>query len=201
MSSNNKKAMIIAILAGILLFISGISGGAVWRKITKFVIENITDNYIIQIIFIILVLIASLGGISVIFGGFLIGKNKILTGKIFITLGTGIGLIGLLIIVSIAIIQHNISFSMYFSIGVIGIISSPLSRIIEWVWMKLAHILNSIFPPILLGIVFFLFLYPISLISKLFTKDPLMLAKKYNTYFVDITKEIDKESLERRKSK
>ena len=82
-------------------------------------------------------------------------------------------------------------------VGVIGIISSFLSEKIEWVWMKLAQFMGYIIPNILLSIVFFLFLFPISFISKLFSKDPLMLSKKYKTYFIDINKEMDKKNFEK----
>lgn len=81
-------------------------------------------------------------------------------------------------------------------VGVIGIISPFLSTKIEWVWMKLAQLLEYFIPNVLLSIVFFLFLFPISLLSKLFTKDPLMLSKKYKTYFININREIDKKSFE-----
>ena len=63
--------------------------------------------------------------------------------------------------------------------------------------MKLSQVLSYIIPSVLLGIVFYLFLFPISLISKLFTKDPLMLSNKYKTYFVTINKEIEKNSFEK----
>jgi hypothetical protein len=82
-------------------------------------------------------------------------------------------------------------------VGGIGIISSYLSKKIEWVWMKLAQLLGYIIPNILLTILFFLFLYPISLLSKLFSKDPLMLSNEYKTYFIDINKEIDKKNFEK----
>lgn len=82
-------------------------------------------------------------------------------------------------------------------VGVIGIISSFLSKKIEWGWMKLANLLEYIIPNILLSIVFFFFLFPISLLSKLFSKDPLMLSKGYGTYFIDINKEMDKKSFEK----
>jgi len=82
-------------------------------------------------------------------------------------------------------------------IGLVGIISGTVSRIIEKGWMALSHILSFIIPSILLGIVFYLFLFPMSLISKLFTKDSLMLSNKYETYFVTINKEIDKKSFEK----
>ena len=83
------------------------------------------------------------------------------------------------------------------AVGIVGIISSSLSRILECGWMKLARILSYIIPSVLLGIVFYFFLFPIALISKIFTKDPLMLSKKYNSYFIDISKEVSKESLEK----
>lgn len=82
-------------------------------------------------------------------------------------------------------------------VGLIGIISSFLSQKIEWVWMKLAMVLGYIIPNILLSLVFFLFLFPISLFSKLFTKDPLMLSNKHKTYFIEVNKELEKESFEK----
>jgi uncharacterized SAM-binding protein YcdF (DUF218 family) len=56
----------------------------------------IVNSLIVQIIFSILLFFASLGGISVIIGGLLIGKDKRRTGKILLSLGAGLGLIGLL---------------------------------------------------------------------------------------------------------
>jgi len=129
MKSSNKKAMIIAIIAGILLLISGVSGLATWEAIKNFVTTNIIDNYFVQIIFAVLIFIASLGGLSVIIGGFLIGKEKIRTGKLFITLGAGLGLIGLIFSIIVAIIENNLTIGSYFSIGFIGLILSIIARL------------------------------------------------------------------------
>ena len=41
---------------------------------------------------------------------------------------------------------------------------------------------------------FFLFLCAISFLSKLFTKDALILYEKYDSYFIDLNKEMNKES-------
>jgi hypothetical protein len=82
-------------------------------------------------------------------------------------------------------------------VGVVGIVSKFLSKKIEWGWMKLSQFMGYIISNILLSIVFFLFLFPISLLSKLFSKDPLMLSKEYSTYFIDINKEMDKKSFEK----
>ena len=130
MKKDNKKAMIVAILAGILLLISGISGFATWETIKDFVINNIIDNSFVQIIFAVLIFIASLGGISVIIGGLLIGKDKIRTGKLFISLGAGLGIIGLIFSIIVAIMENNLIIGSYFSVGFIGLILSIIARLL-----------------------------------------------------------------------
>lgn len=82
-------------------------------------------------------------------------------------------------------------------VGLTGIVSSALSKKIECAWMRLARILSYIIPSVLLSIVFYLILFPLSLLSKLFTKDPLMLSDKYSTYFVNIDKTFDIHSMEK----
>jgi hypothetical protein len=129
METKNKKVMIIAFIAGILLLISGVSGLATWEAIKSFVTENIIDNYIVQIVFGILIFIASLGGISVIIGGFLIGKEKIRSGKLFISLGAGLGIIGLIFSIIVAIMENNLTIGSFFSVGFIGLVLSIVARL------------------------------------------------------------------------
>jgi len=83
------------------------------------------------------------------------------------------------------------------AIGIIGIVSSYLSSKIEWVWAKLSKLLGYIVPNILLGIVYYLFLFPISIVSRIFTKDPLMLSNKYDSYFVDVKNKVTRSSFEK----
>jgi len=130
MTSKNSKAMSIAIVAGILLLIAGVSGLATWETIKDFVTTYIVDNSVVQIVFAILIFIASLGGIAVIAGGILIGKNKIGTGKFLITLGAGLGLIGLIFSIIVAYKEENLAIGSFFSLGTIGIILSIIARVI-----------------------------------------------------------------------
>ena len=130
MTTKNKQAMIIAIIAGVLLLVAGMSGVAAWETIKDFVIENITDNNIVQIVFTFLIFIASLGGIAVIIGGILISKNKIRTGKLFISLGAGLGLIGLIFSIIVAYLEESLTMGSFLSIGAIGLILSIAARII-----------------------------------------------------------------------
>jgi hypothetical protein len=78
--------------------------------------------------------------------------------------------------------------------GITGIVSLWLSQKVEWLWMKLAKVLSFIVPNILLSLVFFLILFPLALLSRLFNKDPLMLSPKYKSYFIEINREMEKSS-------
>jgi len=128
MKSRNRAAMGVAIVAGLLLLIEGISGFATWTTIKEFVSDNVTDNEIVMYIFVILIFIASLGGISVIIGGLLIGKNKVRTGKFIIALGAGLGLIGLIVSIIIGLTEGNFTLNSLITLGAIGLILSIVAR-------------------------------------------------------------------------
>ena len=130
MSSKNSTAMGVAVLGGILLLISGVNGIVTWETIKAFVTAHIMDNFIVQIVFAILILIASLGGIAVIIGGVLIGKNKVGTGKFLIAIGAGLGLIGLIVSIIISIMEGSFTIGTFLSIGMVGLVLSIVARVI-----------------------------------------------------------------------
>lgn len=82
-------------------------------------------------------------------------------------------------------------------IGLTGSFSGWASRKIELIWMQIAKILSYIIPNILLAAIFFLILFPLSLLYRLFNKDPLMLKPGYDSFFIDIGKEMSKESFKK----
>lgn len=83
-------------------------------------------------------------------------------------------------------------------VGLIGMFSPYLSRKVDYLWMKLSYLLGLIVPNILLGIIFYLFLFPISVLSKLFgKKDPLFLTNRQNSTYVTASKRFDKSSFEK----
>ena len=83
-------------------------------------------------------------------------------------------------------------------VGLTGMFSTFLSQKIDFLWMKLAGVLSLIVPNILLGAVFYLFLFPISLLARLFRKDdPLMLKNKVDSTFTTENKVFSKASFEK----
>ena len=82
-------------------------------------------------------------------------------------------------------------------IGIAALISSKLAALIDKAWMKIGWALSFVVPNILLSIVFFFFLTPIALISKLFKKkDNLSLVNPKGTVFVDSNKLFDQKDFE-----
>jgi hypothetical protein len=64
------------------------------------------------------------------------------------------------------------------SIGAISIFFPAIGKAIEWAWFKLAMALGWVNARILLSIIYFVFLLPLAWVSRLFTKDPLMLRSR-----------------------
>ncbi|WP_367892471.1 SxtJ family membrane protein [Marivirga harenae] len=82
------------------------------------------------------------------------------------------------------------------SIAVLGGLSPKVAQAINWLWMKLAFLLGWVNTRILLSIIFYLFLTPIALVSRLFTKDPLRLKKPKSSNFEVRNHLYNKEELE-----
>lgn len=83
-------------------------------------------------------------------------------------------------------------------VGLIGMFSTYLAEKIDLLWMKLTKLLSYIVPNILLSIIFYIFLFPISVLSRLFgNKDPLKLKDPGATVFTDHKKGFDKSSFEK----
>lgn len=70
-------------------------------------------------------------------------------------------------------------------LGLIGIFIPYVAEKIHWGWMKLGSGLGYITGRLLLIAVFFLLLYPLSLISKLFRKNVVKLEPGSDSYFKD----------------
>lgn len=83
-------------------------------------------------------------------------------------------------------------------IGVLGLLSSYLALKIQDAWMGLASILSRIIPPILLSVIFFVILFPVALLSRLFgDKDPLQLKKTDKSLFKTVDKTFTKDTFEK----
>jgi hypothetical protein len=68
-----------------------------------------------------------------------------------------------------------------------GLFIKPLARLIDWLWMKLAALIGLVMPKLILSLIFYLLLFPIALLSRLSSKDPLSLrGKAKKSLFTDL---------------
>jgi hypothetical protein len=132
----NRNVFLLSILSGILLVIAGIHGSiGVYGTILSFLALFFQDVHVLsflEIVALILVFVASLGGFSVMFGGYLVYKSQVRLGKLIISLGTGIGIPGLLLaMINVMLVKQEFStvIAQYGIIGWTGIILSLIARI------------------------------------------------------------------------
>ena len=82
-------------------------------------------------------------------------------------------------------------------IGSIGLLSEKISAFIEFIWLKISQILGIFLPNIILSLVYFLVLVPISFLRKIFNKSSLeILNKKEDSNFLNSSRLFNKKSFE-----
>ena len=93
------------------------------------------------------------------------------------------------------------SFSILFIVAflfLVSFFSNPFALLIDRLWMRLSLILSKIFPPILLTIIFYVFLTPIAILSRIFgEKNPLHIKNTDNSLFKTVNKTFEKSSFEK----
>jgi len=95
-------------------------------------------------------------------------------------------------------LDNKIIFYLSIIISGIGVFSSKTSLILEKIWFKISYILSLIIPNILLFLLFFLILTPLSFLSKIFrAKSGFNLKKNQTTMFVQLNKKFNKDSFKR----
>ena len=129
-------AFLIATIGGILLLLTGTQGPiGLYQTIVAF-LPNLTQNQQIlaaaDVIATIFIVIALAGGLAVIAGGIIILFNHVTIGKFVIAIGTGVGLVWLILLMVTLLItlQLSIVIERYTPFGWVGLILSFIARII-----------------------------------------------------------------------
>ncbi|HEX9341179.1 MAG TPA: hypothetical protein VF992_08440 [Thermoplasmata archaeon] len=105
----NDQAALLAAIAGALLLISGSTGAGRVDRFFTFLEELFGSRPFLIVLAYIFVGIASLGGIAVLLGGFLIWKDRVRTGRLLILVGSGAGFFTLLLFLLINLRREEFS--------------------------------------------------------------------------------------------
>ena len=130
----NLLASLLSVLAGVLLIVSGTQGPigiflVILEQIPLFIKDALIQT-IVAAIALFLIVLSSLGGFTVLLGGYLLYKNHVGTGKLLIGLGAGVGIPWLLFILfTVAMTQQITAVTAQHSIlGWVGIILAFIAR-------------------------------------------------------------------------
>ncbi len=137
--TNNEQAGLIALVGGIMLLLAGITGAATWAALGDLAAEVV--GYSFSGVFRGLVFFGSLGGLIVILGGLFIhgqyvkklkmkADKRVKFGKFFITIGAGMGVVGLIIFLVLAIFSDDPAGNIFGAVGLglIGLILTIIAR-------------------------------------------------------------------------
>ena len=129
----NKKAFILCLVGGILLFLASAIGSiGMYGTIIAFVADQYPEMVgILDNALLILSFIAGLGGIGVIIGGYMLTTDRFGTGKFIIGIAAGMGLVGLIIVLA----QH---FMLAGTSGVVDYVNLMVSQGSGWIGAVLA---------------------------------------------------------------
>src|SRR5438094_7026776 len=93
--TNNQVAAVLAFAAGVLFLVVDWNGARIVEESIALLADVFGSSPALRVLAIVLVSIASLGGIAVIVGAFLIWSDRVRAGKILVLLGTGAGIVSL----------------------------------------------------------------------------------------------------------
>lgn len=137
----NSLASLLAYISGVLLLLSGSTGVATLKRVEELVLSVVSLNIFkflvtfsipfLKILFFVMLLFASLGGIAVIIGGIFFAKRNILVGRLFVWIGSGAGIISLLISIFNIIAHEALLFNALFIFAPLGIILAISARIVS----------------------------------------------------------------------
>lgn len=83
-----------------------------------------------------------------------------------------------------------------FVLGLIGLFIPWLADKIHWAWMKLAHVMGWVMSKVILTIVFFVFLFPVALLSRAFGKGGIKMKSGGSSYYTERNQLYEKQHLE-----
>ena len=127
----NDQAALLGAVAGFLLLVSGYTGV---RSVDRFftLLEGLLGSgpFLIVLAY-FFIGVASLGGFVVIFGGYLIWKDRVRLGKVLILIGSGAGFFTLLLFVLVNL--HREEFSPLASVlpAILGVALGVIARFLS----------------------------------------------------------------------
>ena len=127
----NDKAALLAVVAGVLLIVSGYTGV---RSVDRFftLLEDLFGNRpFLVVLAYVFIGIASLGGFAVLFGGYLIWRDRVRLGRVIILIGSGAGFFTLLLFVLVNLRREEFSLLASVLPAILGVALGVVARFLS----------------------------------------------------------------------
>lgn len=125
----NDEAAVLAAIAGALLLVVGYSGARGVHRFFSLLLGFLGDRpLLLLVVAYIFVAIASLGGIAVLVGAYLIHADRVRTGRLLILLGSGAGLLSLVLFLIGNLRREEFSYVLEVLPAVLGVSVGIVAR-------------------------------------------------------------------------
>ena len=118
----NSQAALVAVLSGILLLVVGYSGVAGVDHFFELLESWFGPQPALLALSRVFGGIAALGGVAVLIGAYFLATDRVRTGRILIVLGSGMGLITLLLFLARNLVREDFSYLMAVLPAILGVV-------------------------------------------------------------------------------
>ncbi|TLZ51112.1 MAG: hypothetical protein E6K18_05885 [Methanobacteriota archaeon] len=126
--TDNEKAAFLAVIAGLLMLVSGVTGASQWRRTFDLIESFLGASPALRFVQLVFVVLGSVGGIFVLLGAYAFRNDRVRTGKIVILFGTGFTIASLILFLIIAVQRGELPFAGGAAIGFTGVVLSVFAR-------------------------------------------------------------------------
>lgn len=126
----NTEAAILAAIAGVLLLVVGLNGVAGVDRFFALLQEWFGTNEALRILAYVLAAIAALGGVAVLIGAYFVAVDHVRLGKLLITLGSGAGILTLLLFLARNVAAEQFSYVTAVLPAILGVVLAIAARFI-----------------------------------------------------------------------
>ena len=127
----NAEAALLAGVAGVLLLVSGYTGVRTVDRFFTLLKEVFGNAAFLIVLAYVFIGIASLGGFTVMFGAYLIWKDRVRLGRIVILIGSGAGFFTLLLFLLVNLRREEFSFLLSVLPAIFGVAIGVVARFLS----------------------------------------------------------------------
>lgn len=117
-----------AVVAGILLLLSGFTGASQWQRTFTFLGEILGASLLLRFVALVFVALGSVGGVLVLFGALAFRRNRVRMGRVLILLGTGVSVVSLVLFLILQLRHGDWPFAGGAVFAISGVVLSVAAR-------------------------------------------------------------------------